>query len=85
MSARGGQWIAVGALVIVGLGIIIYLSRKQRKKPANLPSKFDNFCVIVSFNNELDLERSGPVKILRTTFDCLVVCLVVQMQGCHDC
>nr|XP_022302714.1 uncharacterized protein LOC111110491 [Crassostrea virginica] len=31
MSARGGQWVAAGVLVVVGVGIILYLTKKRKK------------------------------------------------------
>ena len=44
MSARGGQWVAAGVLVVVGVGIILYLTKK-RKKTDPVSSKF---CIFIT-------------------------------------
>lgn len=63
MSARGGQWIAAGALVVVGVGIILYLTKK-RKKTDTAPSKLHRFPLLKEYDKE-DARSIG----LRCTFN----------------
>lgn len=63
MSARGGQWIAAGALVVVGVGIILYLTKK-RKKTDTAPSKLHRFPLLKEYDKE-DARSIG----LRYTFN----------------
>lgn len=76
MSARGGQWIAAGALVVVGVGIILYLTKK-RKKTDTAPSKLHRFPLLkehdkedarfiglrCTFNGFINQNRKGNVKL----------------------